>query len=330
MRVGLTYDLQDEYPPTAGSPPDYNAEYDSEESIQHLQAAIEGLGHNVHRIGNVHKLMRYLVGGSSVDIVFNMAEGVWGRSREAQVPAILEAFQVPYTGSDPLTSALCLDKAAIKRLWQAEGLPTPRFRVVSDLAQLDEPRLDLPFPLFVKPVHEGSSKGVGLDSIVESERSLRDRVEWVLSWYRQPALVEEFMPGREFTVGILGNNGTAGVLGAAEITILAQDPVNGREQKERWEARVAEKFVPVGSPHLRSRLCEIALQAYHVAGCRDVGRVDLRQDAAGDPQLLEINPLVGLHPTHSALPVIGLQAGLSFQDLIGEILEHAVARWFLH
>jgi len=327
MKVGLTYDLRDKHPPYVNAPPDYYAEFDSEENIRHLETAIEGLGHQVCRIGNVYKLVRFIVEGKSVDIVFNMAEGLWGRAREAQVPAILEAFRVPYTGSEPLTLALCLDKAMAKRIWQSAGLPTPDFCVVADIAELDQAREDLPsFPLFVKPVHEGASKGIGIEAIVESERELYDRVKWVLTWYEQPVLIEEFLPGREFTVGILGNGRKARVLGIGEIVLTSLDRVYGFVQKEGWEARVPNKLIPVESTSLRNRLSELALQAYLAVGCRDLGRLEIRLDKNGNPQLLEINPIVGLHPTHSSLPIIAMRAGLSYEELISEILEHAINR----
>jgi D-alanine-D-alanine ligase len=312
------------------APPDCYAEFDTDENIDCLAAAIESLGHQVCRIGNVDKLVRFIVAGQSVDIVFNMAEGLWGRAREAQVPAILEAFRIPYTGSDPLTLALCLDKAMTKRFWQSVGLATPDFRVISDVVELDQTREDWPeFPLFVKPIHEGASKGIGIKSIVESERELCERVNWVLTWYRQPVLIEEFLPGQEFTVGILGNGREARVLEIGEFVLTSLDRVYGFAQKEQWETRVPKKLIPVESAALKGRLSELALQAYRAVDCRDLGRLEVRLDKHGDPQLLEINPIVGLHPTHASLPILGTQAGLSYEELIAEILEHAINRWSL-
>ena len=328
MRVGLTYDLRDDYPPYVNAPPDYYAEFDTEENINHLAIAIESLGHQVCRIGNVYKLVRFIADGGSVDMVFNMAEGLWGRARESQVPAILEAYRIPYTGSDPLTLALCLDKAMTKQLWQSAGLPTSDFRVVADIAELDQTQEELPsFPLFVKPVHEGASKGIGVESIVESDRELRARVEWVLTRYQQPALIEEFLPGREFTIGLLGNGRQARVLGIGEVVLTSLDSVYGFGQKEGWEARVPNKLIPVESISLKNKLSELALQAYLTIGCRDLGRLEIRLDKNGNPQLLEINPIVGLHPTHASLPIIATQTGLSYEELIAEILDHAISRW---
>jgi D-alanine-D-alanine ligase len=330
MEIGLTYDLREEHPSRGNAPPDYYAEFDTQENIDHLEAAIASLGYRVRRIGNLERLMRFLVEGESVDIVFNMAEGLWGRSREAQVPAILEAYRIPYTGSDPLTLTLCLDKSITKRLWQSEGLPTPDFAIVSDSAELDRAHKDLPnFPLFVKPAYEGSSKGVSLESIVETDHELYERVEWALALYRQPALIETFLPGREFTVGILGGGREARALGVAEVATIAQVVVNSFTHKQEWTESAQDKFVPVESAPLRDRLSELALQAYLVLGCQDVGRVDIRLDKDDNPQLLEVNPIVGLHPTHAALPIIGVQAGVSYEALIAEILQHAIRRWSL-
>jgi len=330
LEVGLTYDLRNEYPPYASAPPDYYGEFDSEETVRYLEATIESLGHRVCRIGNADRLVRFIAEDKSVDIVFNIAEGMWGRAREAQVPAILEAFRIPYTFSDPLTLALCLDKAMTKRLWRCEGLPTPDFCVVSEIAELDQARRGLPdFPLFVKPAYEGSSKGISIESIIEADQELYERVEWVLTLYQQPAMIEEFLPGREFTVGILGNEREARVLGVAEVTTVSQVRVNCFVHKEEWQAFTQEKFVLVESVSLKNKLSELALQAYLAVGCRDLGRVDIRLDKDGNPQLLEINPLTGLHPTRSALPIIGRQVGISFKEMIAEILQHAIERWSL-
>ncbi|MDQ4077680.1 MAG: D-alanine--D-alanine ligase [Chloroflexota bacterium] len=314
--------------PYAGAPADYQAEFDTEDSIHYLETAIAVLGHDVYRIGNVYKLVHFLTEGGTVDIVFNMAEGVWGRSREAQVPAVLEAFQIPYTGSDPLTLALCLDKAMAKRLWQHGGVPTPRFHVVTDLADLAAGHDELPrLPLFVKPVHEGSSKGIGVESIVETEQQLRERVEWILTCYRQPVLIEEFLPGREFTVGILGNGAEARVLGIGELVLSSLDRVYGYTQKEEWKARVPNKLVPVQPVSLQEELSELALRAYHIVDCRDFGRLEIRLDRDDQPHVLELNPIVGLHPSHASLPLLAAQAGLSYEALIAEILGHATSRW---
>jgi D-alanine-D-alanine ligase len=327
--VGLTYDLRNVYVPYPGAPVNGYAEFDSEETIRCLELTIQGLSHQVRRIGNVWDLVRFLAEGNLADIVFNIAEGMWGRAREAQIPAILEAFRVPYTFSDPLTMSLCLDKAMAKRLWRCEGILTPDFCVVSDMSEVDEAVRSLPaFPLFVKPAHEGTSKGVGMASIVASVRQLSERIEWVLDCYQQPALIEEYLPGREFTVGVLGAGHTTRVVGVAEVRILdPSERVYGFLQKEECETRVS--YGLVGLPRLENELSELALRAYVAVGCQDAGRVDIRLDSDGKPHVLEINPLPGLHPTHSDLPIIASQKGISYQELIADILQNAIERWSL-
>jgi len=329
MKVGLTYDLRDEHPPYVNAPLDYYAEFDTEENIAYLEKAIESLGHQVCRIGNVYRLVRFIAEGGSVDIVFNMAEGLWGRSREAQVPAILEAYRIPYTGSDPLTLALCLDKDLVKRIWQHAGLPTPGFFVVSDRAELAQARERLPgFPLFVKPVREGSSKGISPESVVESEDKLAERVEWVLTTYQQPALVEEFLPGREFSVGILGNGPEAQVLDVCEIREDSPYGISGFKEKQICPPAEGT-YIPVEPGPLKDELSDLALRAYLAVGCKDLGRVDFRLDKDGNPQVLELNPIVGLHPKNCLMPFIAAQAGISYEELIGKILQHAINRWSL-
>jgi D-alanine-D-alanine ligase len=331
LKVGMTYDLRSEYAPPENAPPDYCAEFDSKETVDYVEAALSSLGHRVHRIGNIQKLTHFLVSGKTVDIAFNMAEGLWGRSREAQVPALLEAFQIPYTFSDPLTMALCLDKAMTKRVWQQAGLPTSPFWVVIDPAELEQVTEDgLEFPLFVKPVHEGSSKGISQESIVETEQQLVEQVERVLTLYQQPALIEKlFLSGREFTVGILGNGREARVLGVLEITEVALYRVSGFLQKEKWEIYAPDTYRPLEAGPLQAQLSELGLRAYQAVGCQDAGRLDMRLDRDGNPQLMEINPLPGLHPHHCAFPVIGKHAGLSFEMLLAEVLRHAMRRWGL-
>jgi len=329
MLVGLTYNLRSD-PPPAGVTPDYYAEFDTEESIHYLATAIASLGHRVRKIGHVHKLVRFLADGGSVDMVFNMAEGHGGRSREAQVPALLEAYRIPYTGSDPLTLALCLDKDLVKRIWQHAGVRTPEYFVVSDEAELARRSgRRLGFPLFVKPVHEGSSKGIGAESVVGSEAELAARAAWVLHTYRQPILVERFLPGREFSVGVLGTGPAAQALGAVEIVEGSPHGISGFAEKQ--QSPVPEgTYRPVAPGPLLDELADLALRAYRAVGCRDLGRVDLRLDQDGRPQVLELNPIVGLHPTECLMPFIATQAGLTFEALIGEILAHAMRRWGLH
>jgi D-alanine-D-alanine ligase len=240
------------------------------------------------------------------------------------VPALLEAHAIPYTFSDPLTCAVTLDKAVAKRLIQAAGLPTPAFAVVADPADIAD--VHLPFPLFVKPTSEGTGKGITAKSKVRSPAELNEQVRRLLRAYHQPVLVEEFLPGREFTVGLLGTGREARVLGTMEIEIL-DDTFNGiytYETKERCEKLV--RYSPAPRDALRTRVEALALNVHRQLECRDAGRVDIRLDANGEPSFMEMNPIPGIHPTHSDLPMIATQEGMTYKDLIASIIQSALAR----
>ncbi len=324
--VGLTYDLASDYRLEEGDPEDMYGEFDSEETLERLEAAISHLGHLVRRIGNIEKLVSFLCQKQSVDIVFNIAEGRHGRSRESQVPALLEAYSIPYTFSDALTLGISLDKVLTKRLFQQAGLPTSPFCVLENSAHYELPLdMGLKFPLFVKPNHEGSSKGVRPESVVETVEKLKVQVERVISLYHQPAIVEEFLPGKEFTVAVIGTGKDAKVLGVLEVTKVAVAKVNGFVQKNDWKTYGPIAFQPMSESPLRAQLAEISLRAYQLLGCRDAGRIDLRLDRNGMPQLMEINALSGLS-SHSALPIIAAQTGLSFEMLVDRIICEALAR----
>ncbi|MHB8626606.1 MAG: D-alanine--D-alanine ligase family protein [Aggregatilineales bacterium] len=329
MQVGITCNLRTGHTPDPNLPPDYEAEFDSEATIQTIEAALAEAGHAPVRIGGIRDLVQFLADGRSVDIVFNIAEGTYGRSREAQVPALLEAYGIPYTLSDPLALALSLDKSMTKRIWHEAGLPTAPFWTVTDCASGELAAIPDRFPLFAKPSYEGSSKGISEDSVIHDRRELEARVAWINQTYQQPALIERFLPGREYTVGILGNGSSAYVLGIAEITSVRVYPVNGFEQKEYMKDR-PDVFVslPETDP-LYSQLSELALAAFRAIDCHDAARVDIRFDSEKCPNLLEINPISGLHPTHSALPAIAGFAGMRYAELIQAILEHAMRRYGL-
>lgn len=327
--VGLTYNLRSDVPETLvrryGE--DYFAELDSELTIDALARAIGRAGHDVVRIGGVEQLVQHLAAGHTLDGVFNFAEGLWGSARESQIPALLDAYHIPYTFSDPLTLAFCIDKAMSKRVWLSHGLPTPRFWVASNDRDVDAIVRDAPrFPLFAKPVREGSSKGIDARAIIDSERALRERVRMVHERYAQPALVETFASGREFTVGLLGNGATAIVLGVAEVAAAAKGGIYGFEEKHP-DDEGSGLYAPAPPGVLHDLLAQLGRDAYLALGCQDAGRVDIRLDAASQPQLLEINPLAGLHPQHSAMPAMARWAGLSFDNLIACILDHAFKRW---
>jgi D-alanine-D-alanine ligase len=324
LRIGLCYDLKSDYL-AAGFPPEDVMEFDEEETIQSLAGALEELGHEAERVGRGLELARRLAAGERWDLVFNVAEGVRGRSREAQVPALCELFDQPYTFSDPLTCAVTLDKPMTKRLVRDGGIATPSFAVVERPEQADD--LNLEFPLFVKPAAEGSSKGVTGRSRVSSRDELREACAELIHTFRQPVLIESYLPGREITVGIVGNDGDASVVGAMEVTFNhGTDGDYTAINKQDFENRVTYRLVdgPLGV-----KVREMALSTFHLLSCRDVARVDFRCDAAGEPCFLEVNPLPGLHPTYSDLPIMSTLAGISYTDLLGRIVDASGRRWGL-
>lgn len=327
LTVGLACDLRQDYR-AAGFSEEAVAEFDSESTAIAIEDAIRSLGHRVERIGHARALCAALAAGRRWDLVFNITEGVEGRSREAQTPAILETYGIPYTFSDPLTCAVTLDKAVAKRLIQSAGIPTPAFAVVSDRADLGG--IHLPFPLFAKPVAEGTGKGVTARSRINSKAELDAIGAELLDRHSQPVLIEEFLPGREFTVGVLGTGSDARVLGTLEIEVLDERHagVYSYESKEECETQVRYSPAPRGT--LRTRIEDLALSTHRVLECRDAGRIDIRLDRNGDPSFMELNPIPGLHPTHSDLPMIATQEGMSYRDLIGSIITSALKRSSRH
>jgi D-alanine-D-alanine ligase len=325
MRIGLTYDLRQEYL-AAGFSDDETAEFDRNETVDRVEAALQQLGHSTDRIGHARQLISKLAAGDDWDLVFNFAEGLAGIGREAQVPAILDVYGIAYTFSDPLVMALTLHKGLTKTVVAARGVPTPRFAVVESLADLDA--VDLPFPLFAKPVAEGTGKGVTPASKAMTGAALLETCNQLLSRYRQPVLIEEYLPGREFTVGICGTAARAAAIGTLEITLLnrAEPGAYSYVNKEHCEELVEYRLVkPEADEQVRAAE-KVALDAWRILGCRDAGRVDLRCDAAGQPSFMEVNPLAGLHPEHSDLPILAAKAGISFTELIRRIVESAAPR----
>ena len=322
MRIGLAYDLRDDYR-AMGFSEEAIAEFDSPATIEAIEASLARLGHEVDRIGHIFRLAERLVAGDRWDLVFNVCEGLDGRSREAQVPALLEAYGVACTFSDPLVCALTLDKAMAKRIVRDHGLPTAPFVVVETAADID--RIDLPLPLFAKPVAEGTGKGCGPASRIETRGELRAVVPALLDRYRQPVIVEPYLPGREVTVGIVGTGVDAEVVGVVEIELLpgAENGVYSLDNKERCEELV--RYVLI-EDDLAGRAAEVALACYRALECRDGGRVDLRCDGDGNPLFLEVNPLAGLHPSHSDLPICATLAGKDYDWLIGRIVASAAKR----
>ena len=323
MRIALTYDLRSDYVAMGWSPLDA-AEFDSERTIEAIEAALRELGHEVVRVGRCQELARRLVAAERWDLVFNFCEGVRGRGREAQVPALLECYDIPYTFCDPLTACLTLDKAMAKRVVRDAGLSTPDFLVVEALEELSQ--LSIPFPLFAKPVAEGTGKGVDSSSIVRDRAALEAVCRRLLERFRQPVLIEEYLPGREVTVGVVGTGREARVLGVLEVLLLkpAEPEVYSYENKEKCEDRVELRLLAPGPFY--SEAARLALACYRVLGCRDAGRLDLRADNKGQLHFIEANPLAGMNPGHSDLPILNSLVGRSYCDLVADIVNSAMKR----
>lgn len=325
MKIGMVYDLRDDYL-KEGFTREAAAEFDSEETVAIIEKTLCELGYSVERIGNCRRLCSRLTSGDRWDLVFNFSEGVNGRSREAQTPAVLELFGIPYTFSDPLVCALTLDKSMTKKIILHAGLRSPEFAVVHSEEEIEGAVQNLKYPLFAKPLCEGTGKGIDSSSLIKNRKELIRTCRRILSSFKQPVLVEEFLPGREFTVGVLGSGKYARVVGIMEITLIESTPGNiySYESKEFCERLI--RYTPFRESPLKEEIEELALAAYREIECRDAGRVDLRLDGEGHPSFIEINVLPGLHPTHSDLPMQAEMFGISYRELIQEIINSALSR----
>jgi len=335
MKVALTYNLRPVTATGSALPDDTYAEWDEPETIAAVRTAL-ATAHEVVLIENNSEVEAGLR-ASAPDMVFNMAEGLSGPDREAHIPALLERWGIPFTGSSARTLRTCLDKAATKRVLQQHGLPTPAYAVISCADRVPE----LPaFPLIVKPLHEGSSKGIEQASIVQTRAALPARVAYVLATYRQPALVETFVPGREFTVALLGNGAEVTVLPLVEICFAAllpgALPLYSYAAKWLWDTPEHALDIlrcPTDLPAALARLIiDLCRRAFLALECRDWCRIDVRLDTHGQPQILELNPLPGILPnpqSHSGFPKAAAAANLSYAALIHSVLAHACQRYRL-
>ena len=329
----------DEEPPSVAN--DEFAEWDSIETIDAVAAALAELG-EVIRLEADEDFPEALR-EAKPDIVFNIAEGSRGVNREAHVPAICEFYGIPYSGSDPLTLSLCLDKARAKETLSYHGIPTARFTVVRDAADLARmmKAIPLPLPLFVKPIHEGSSKGITERNFCRTPSEIEQQVAFLLETYEQPVIVEEFLPGAEFTCAVLGNGRTAKVLPIVGINFGSLPegaiPIYGFEAKWIWDRpeRPLDMFdCPADiHPALARSIERVTLDAYRVLGCRDWSRIDVRVDASGMPNVVEVNPLPGILPDpadNSCFPKAARAAGMSYDELIQTCLKLAATRQQVH
>lgn len=326
-------------------PPDASGEFESMETVRLMRNIIESDGHKTELLLADKSLPRTLE-EYQPDICFNDAGGLRGDAREAQTPAILEMMGIPYTHSRILTNAISLDKTLTKRIWRDNGLPVAPFQEFATREVTLDPELQ--FPLFVKPVREGSGMGIDENSIVNTVTELRDRVGFIIATYKQPALVETYLPKREFTVGQIGGPYSArfsrhpewyDTEGYHQMPVLELDSSNAAtpglysyaaKAKLPGEKGAPEYICPTTiEPDLERKLLYIGLQAHIVLGALDVSRVDIRLDTDGNPQLMEINPLPGLTPGYSDLCIQAAAEGILYEDLILEILYLAAGRWGL-
>jgi D-alanine-D-alanine ligase len=324
MKVGLTYDLK-EYYLAHGMSEEDAAEFDTPDTIEGIESSLKNLGFETDRIGNIFELAARLVAGDRWDMVFNIAEGVRGFAREAQIPALLDAYNIPYTFSDPLVLSVALHKGMTKHILRDIGVPTPDFQVINTLTDLD--KCTMTFPLFAKPVAEGTGKGIGPDSKIKDKKGLHETCRWILETFKQPAILESFLPGREFTVGITGTGEKAVSTGVMEVLLHkekgAEPDSYSYANKQYFENRV--EYRPVNDPEAMKAV-ETSIAAWRGLGCRDGGRIDLRSDENGVPNFLEVNPLAGLNPVISDLPIQCGLAGISYQELIKRIMNSALER----
>lgn len=337
MRVGITYNVrrtQTQNEDSDDVPLDDQAEWDEPETIQCIIDTLAKY-HEVIPIeadeDAFEKLRR-----SRPDLVFNIAEGKFGASRESQIPAILEMLGIPYTGSDPLTLGICLDKSRAKEILAYRRVPTAKFSVIRAWPLNGQLR-HVDYPMFVKPLFEGSSKGIWNDALVKNFGELKATVEKVWNTYSQPALVEEYLPGREFTVALLGNGNRLRALPIVEISfdVLPEGANRFYSYEAKWLWDLPDN--PLDIYHcpadIDDSLClkieNVCKKAFQVLGCRDWCRIDVRLDAAGEPCILELNPLPGIIPDpviNSCFPKAARAAGMSYDDLLLSVLNAACER----
>jgi D-alanine-D-alanine ligase len=323
MRIGLTYDLRSWYL-ERGYTMDETAEFDKEETVAALEAALATLGYETERVGNLFELVTQLAAGRRWDMVFNIAEGLYGDGRESAVPALLDQYRIPYVFSGPVVMGVSLNKYLARLVVEASGVPVSPGIIAASVADLERAS-SLVYPLFVKPVAEGTGKGINTRSVVRDRDSLVTVVNGLLETYNQPVLIEEYLPGREFTVGVTGTGSEAKVTGGMEV-ICRDDLPYSVEVKENYEDFVKYK---VYDETVREECNAVALGAWRALDAVDAGRVDMKADRNGRICFIEANPLAGLNPVHSDLPMLSRMNGMGFETLIELIMDSAKKRYGL-
>jgi D-alanine-D-alanine ligase len=323
-RVGLTYNLKKGI---ISEVEDIEAEYDSIETVEAIKKALEQAGCTIELIeadGDI--LSKFL--NTKVDIVFNIAEGIYGRGREAQVPALLNFLKIPYTGSDETTLCIALDKALCKRLLSTYRLKTPKYKLFSDTnTKIGN---GLKYPLIVKPNAEGSSKGISDLAVVYDQNELKSMLEKNFADYGQAMLVEEYISGREFTVGIVGNGKDAHVFAPMEIIYKRKDKsevIYSFNVKKNYKEYIEYKCPALIDKDIEAKLINTARKIYNILECRDFSRIDFRVNEQGEVYFIEINPLPGLAPGYSDYPMLVEFNGISYQEIVKMVLNSALQRY---
>jgi len=329
MKIALTYNLKKE---DGTKPPDFFSEFDSEETINAISAALCSRGHSVERVEADQPNLFGVLKKSRVDMVFNIAEGKSGKFRESEIPAILDYLNIPYTGSNTFSLAVALNKALTKKILKADNIPTPAFELFSTGLEELDPSLN--FPLIVKPNCEGSAKGINSSNVVRNPQELYNKVKEIIKVYRQGVLVEEFIEGKELTVGIL-ENGKATVLPILEIDFSSCSKSGEffySWRMKEFQGDDKQGLTPIFycparlDKETEDLIKDTALRTHRAVGCYDISRTDIRLSKDNIPYVLEINPLPGLNPKESNFPIMAYAAGMKYDDIIEAILMGAYQR----
>jgi D-alanine-D-alanine ligase len=299
------------------------AEFDKQETVDAIDNALRNMGFETEPVGNCFQLIEALSASRKWDLVFNIAEGLYGDGRESVVPAILDQYKIPYVFSGPVVLGISLNKHLTRLIVSSAGVPVSPGMIISELKDIE--KCNLQYPLFIKPVSEGTGKGITEKSLVNSKSELKEIVQYLLQRFEQPALVEEYLPGREFTVGVIGTGDETVAIGGMEIECKDNLPYSV-EFKENYQ--IFCKYIPMTSEF--SEECKtVALNVWKALGGVDAGRVDVKADRNGRMCFMEVNPLAGLHPVHSDLPILSNMIGIKYQALMEMIMKSAIKRHHL-
>lgn len=319
MKIGLTYDLRSWYLDRGYSMED-TAEFDKQETVDAIDEALRKMGFETEQTGNCFQLIEALAAGRRWDLVFNIAEGLYGDGRESVVPAILDQYRIPYVFSGPVIMGICLNKYLTRVIVSSAGIPVSPGMLVSDLTDIKDCRLN--YPLFMKPVSEGTGKGITEKNVINDQEELYHMTEALLEKYSQPMLLEEYLPGREFTIGIIGSGPESTVIGGMEIQCRDNLPYSV-ELKENYQEFC--RYIPMDG-EIAEEYKKVAIDVWKALGGVDAGRVDVKADRTGRICFIEVNPLAGLHPVHSDLPILSSMAGVNYQSLIEMIMRSCLKR----